>query len=237
MSDKVYAKHDHRSGGYIPPELLTADLVEDLIYCYGPLSGTRGRLYDLLIEDGIDHVCIVEQYKIKHSESYLSLHDIIIRGLPIDKTDLKERIVFFKGFCEREMQEQKKREEPEQPPQTASIVEYELEEVSDGGTPTTTKGETIQVVETPSPPADSQEKTGEKSQASQKAAREALGFPKGKHKASRRPRAAYPVTGNAEGHWGFPTSGPTPPQSEGSTRSYSGISARRVRPPVEDWPG
>jgi hypothetical protein len=129
MNDVTFARHDHRTGRYIPPDLLSEDVIQDLILTYGPSSANRLSTLEELVYDGIPLECIREEYKIKHGP-YASLLNIVEKGYPIDKMDLKIRLAYFKGFC---LCEQMQNEA------TPAGPEYELVEVPDEEEP---QGET-----------------------------------------------------------------------------------------------
>jgi hypothetical protein len=90
-----------KSGGYNPPDILTPDLIRDLVDSR-PLypEGTMDLLYELTME-GIETEVLQCRYHCEDRVEY-TLLEIINRGLSIDVQALEERISFFKEFCDLE---------------------------------------------------------------------------------------------------------------------------------------
>ena len=88
-------------GVYNPPDLLTADLIGDLVASrpfYPP--GTMDLLKEL-VNDGLELEVLQCRYLCKDG-CLRTLLDIINRNVPIDNDSLEERITLFKEFCDLE---------------------------------------------------------------------------------------------------------------------------------------
>lgn len=90
-----------KDGRYMPPELLTAGLVNELAASRPFYPSGKVELLDSLLEEGIE--CELLQCRYLTKDGRLSnLLDIIDGMIPIDEESLKLRLERFKEFCDLE---------------------------------------------------------------------------------------------------------------------------------------